>query len=907
MKSCHYLAVIILSFLLPTVSFGNSQNSMAGTLTITAEAMDGGLIDLNGQWLFAWEQWLEPGVNVEAQNLAPIQVPGTWPKAYRGDAPISKIGYGTYVLTVKLPASEKELALRVPELPSNYRLYIDGQLQLEKGRLGKNMQESRVGRGTELIRFSPNGGQFTLMIHTSSFHHREGGIWNPIQLARPALMQENVNRKFVLDAFLLGILAIMGSYHIGLFLLRSKDRSSLFFAIMCATVFLRISAISDYGFMARAFPDLDSEWHKRAEFLIIILGGPIFFSFLRNNYREQFSAGIERLFWSIGGLGVLFLVLTQQRLYGYLLVPFEIFIVIGFCLGIFNLWKAIRKQRIGSLLALSGIVLFFASAINDVLYTNHVIATGLTLHLGFCTYILIQALVIAKRFSAAFLRVELDEKVISELNKKLEMQVVELDALVEQKTAHMKSMFQTINQAIFTVDKDGFISEERSNHSDKILQGAVSIQDFLARTGATLEERSYLDSVLISTVGLESFAFDANEHLLLKTVQRGTETFEIDWSPIVSRDDAISGLLVCVRDITEVARLRAESQQKDHRIIILSELLGMPAAQQKKNLRSLGIIIEKLLLIQNDVSKVREVLIELHTFKGNSRFFGFKTLSNLTHELESRVIQDMKSQAEAIPTLKALYDDYNQIFESNIGVHLQDGQVHVDRAILENLYSYFRSRRDLSATEMMFLDRLERELHLRLDTLLEGQSEKLQEIARKLGKETPEIRVTGNSMILPDQYGDVMSKILNHLIRNSLDHGLETAEERQKTGKAPRGTISIHLKSTSQHMELDFSDDGRGYNLKAIVKKANEQGLQTDGLSPEELVALTTRPQFSTKSEVSEISGRGIGMDAVQEFVNSLAGELKFKVSSVQDGFAKVSLVIRLPLGFLQSELRRSA
>ncbi|MDF1562896.1 MAG: chemotaxis protein CheA [Deltaproteobacteria bacterium] len=137
---------------------------------------------------------------------------------------------------------------------------------------------------------------------------------------------------------------------------------------------------------------------------------------------------------------------------------------------------------------------------------------------------------------------------------------------------------------------------------------------------------------------------------------------------------------------------------------------------------------------------------------------------------------------------------------------------------------------------------------------------------------------------------------LTHLIRNAVDHGLERAEERSAAGKDPVGTVTLRAFHQSGHILVEVTDDGAGLDAEAIVARARELGLLDEGApAPADLSSLIFAPQLSTASEISEVSGRGVGMDVVRRNVEALRGTLS--VSSHPG--AGTTVRIRLPLTLL--------
>ncbi len=137
--------------------------------------------------------------------------------------------------------------------------------------------------------------------------------------------------------------------------------------------------------------------------------------------------------------------------------------------------------------------------------------------------------------------------------------------------------------------------------------------------------------------------------------------------------------------------------------------------------------------------------------------------------------------------------------------------------------------------------------------------------------------VLGESTTLDADVLTRLTEPLLHLLRNAVDHGLESTEQRTLLGKPEVGTVTLSFRRSGQEVEVICADDGRGLDLPTVYDKAVEYGLIKPGteLSEDELRRLILRPGFSTKGEVTEVSGRGVGMDVVNDRVSALKGRLE--------------------------------
>ncbi len=170
----------------------------------------------------------------------------------------------------------------------------------------------------------------------------------------------------------------------------------------------------------------------------------------------------------------------------------------------------------------------------------------------------------------------------------------------------------------------------------------------------------------------------------------------------------------------------------------------------------------------------------------------------------------------------------------------------------------------------------------------------VRDVARKMGKQV-ELVISGEDTELDKSMVDKLNDPLVHMIRNSVDHGIEdSAEDRKKKGKNPLGRVDLKAYHKGGNICIEIADDGKGVNREAILKKAIEKGLAKpeDNLTENEIFNFMFAPGFSTAKVVTEVSGRGVGMDVVKRNIESLRG--KIDISSAPD--KGTTFIVRLPL-----------
>lgn len=171
----------------------------------------------------------------------------------------------------------------------------------------------------------------------------------------------------------------------------------------------------------------------------------------------------------------------------------------------------------------------------------------------------------------------------------------------------------------------------------------------------------------------------------------------------------------------------------------------------------------------------------------------------------------------------------------------------------------------------------------------------IRDVSRKLNKDI-ELVMSGEDTELDRTVIDEIGDPLIHLLRNAADHGLETTKERIDAGKDPKGTIKLQAYQDGNSVVIEVADDGKGINVEKIKNKALERGTITKEyaatMSDQEIIELLFKPSFSTSEEITDLSGRGVGLDVVKSKITALGGHVE-----VETELGKGSkFIVRLPL-----------
>jgi PAS domain S-box-containing protein len=399
-----------------------------GVLDLRAWDFDkNGPVELSGKWEFYWNAHLTPGDFTDENSSAMrgvIEVPGTWNGYEVNGEKIGAQGYATYRLRILLGDARPRLAFKFLDMAVAYSVYVNGEKLMSVGRPGKTFDSTTPQFYPQVVSFQPASERLELIIRVSNYHHRKGGAWEPILLGRAQDMRLVRQNALNVNFFLFGGILIMGIYHIGLFIFRRAEKSTLFFGIFCFLIAAR-SLVTGERYLIYIFPDFNWEVHTKIAYLTFFAGVPVFAVYVKNIFPKEIS-GYAIYAVSIAGTIFSAIVLfTPARIYTYTAPLFQLFTIAAVGYGLFALIMAIRHKRQGVLIYLAGFMILFLTIVNDILYSNLLVTTGYLLPFGLFGFILCQACLLSLRFSKAFTTIDLQRQSLQKINKDYKKEIQE--------------------------------------------------------------------------------------------------------------------------------------------------------------------------------------------------------------------------------------------------------------------------------------------------------------------------------------------------------------------------------------------------------------------------------------------------------------------------------------------------
>jgi len=275
---------------------------------------------------------------------------------------------------------------------------------------------------------------------------------------------------------------------------------------------------------------------------------------------------------------------------------------------------------------------------------------------------------------------------------------------------------------------------------------------------------------------------------------------------------------------------------------------------------------------------------------------GHKKIPNKTNERATEAIRNIKKK-----TSQTVRVDVNRLDKLlNLVGELVIGRSRIERLAKESNLKEFEE-------PILQLGRISKEIQelvtklrmLPISFIFDRFPRLVRDLSKELGKKV-HLQVEGRETELDRSVIDEIGDPLVHLIRNSLDHGLEPPGERVAKGKPEEGLLRIRAYQDGSSVVVSVEDDGRGINKEKILKKAVEKDLisqeQIDSISERDAIQFLFMPGFSTSDKVTDISGRGVGLDAVKNKVESIGGRLSIESEENKGTTIKVKLPITLAI-----------
>jgi HPt (histidine-containing phosphotransfer) domain-containing protein len=907
-----------------------------GVLDLRGASLDEPIL-ARGQWEFHWNQLLTPEtVGDAAASKTYIKVPGLWNQS---PANFPTLGYATYRMTVRLDQPRPLAFYFPPGFWSSSRIFVAGQEIASFGEVGTDASSSRGGVDRKIYEFTPDRAEFDVIVQIANFEIFLCGMVTPPHVGTLESISTMRAEVIAVDLFVMGALFIMGLYHIVLYVLRTEDPSTVWFGILCLSVAVYMAMAMD-GALTIFYPEMTFPTRLRIFNVAWIGAVPAFVWFTSFVFRDTFS---RRVCWTASVIALGYFVLiatTSHRIFVDIVNYFHAVTLIMVVYCFYAIGRACRRGTEGAWVFLAGVLIMAFTTVHDVLAIRQIVSSPPLTGLGLLGFTFFQSTMIAMRFSKAFARVKISEQEIRGLSEDLKQEHAKvkalnnnLERLVDEKTRDIRSMMEHIPLGVFMIQTDHKIHKDHSRYLEELFpqidydtQEATDI--IFARSNLSADERHQATTSIQGILGEDSVNFEANAHLLpleLRENIGSTERiFDLTWNAIETSSGEVDRILVTMRDVTDLKRLQERSQEQQDELELIGEILRIPTPRFLRFMRSCREFIEEnsKLIHSHGIEKrnpeiLKVLFMNMHTIKGSARSFYLKRMSQVFHSIEQyyahlqnhgSAVWDIARMEADLDEAKKIVDLYETIARDKLGRSFQQNRlIEFPADAVRFLYKRLQvvtAQKNLPKDLSDVITQIRMQLHVRLfkDAQLVFQEifGSLPVLAKDLHKDVPEVQLDTQGFLLSDQADELFRSIFVHLLRNAMDHGIETPAERRATGRSPQGLITLTMQRQENRMILTYADDGRGLHLSRIRDIGLKRGLLTveQAQDLQNVAELIFDSGLSTANHVTDISGRGVGMDAVKRFIIRAGGNIRINLLQAMNSageYYAFQFVIDLP------------
>ena len=474
---------------------------------------------------------------------------------------------------------------------------------------------------------------------------------------------------------------------------------------------------------------------------------------------------------------------------------------------------------------------------------------------------------------------------LEEYNRNLEALVAERTEELSNANKTINAMLDSLGQGFLVFDGTGEVSPICSKAASRLLEGSPAtrkIWDVLKHDEQTLSDWC-------------QFLFD--EPLPFESVKSAGPTqfehseglkIDIDYHPVRNDDGKVSNVVVVTTDRTQEYLAHQEAEKNR----LYSEMITKIVKSKNQFLsftndaHSMIAEMQRIMTLSDYTSELKAILRYAHTIKGGAAAFSIQEVRDEAHHFEDKLnelsqegdttLLDSKDLvSQELGKLANAFDGFIDEARLIIGKAIDDGQMR--EIPLTQLVEFSKEIHQHHGAEALLPEFNRRFIAVPIQTCFEHFDNIIEEVAGRQGKQVSSLQYTGGDLrVLSDPYSDLFASMV-HAFRNAIDHGIETPDIRQMFGKPESGTIEITFDVSSDKngdwLNITVSDDGGGIDADKLRKRLLDKGVASAAdESDEEIIQHVFDSGVSTKDQVSDISGRGVGMDAIRFAAESLGG-----------------------------------
>ncbi|OZM56983.1 hypothetical protein CIB95_09440 [Lottiidibacillus patelloidae] len=416
-----------------------------------------GPINLYGEWSFYWKQHVNPNtINSHIDSANYIEVPSQWSAQEMHESK----GYATYQLIVESIPQSTRYGLKIYNIPSSFEVYINGNKVGGNGEVGRNKYDEKPAYGPKYFFFQLDSyDSAEIVIHTSNFHYRSGGIRGVVQFGTTDQLLALKEDRLSFQLIMIGGLFLLGLYHLSIFIYRRKEITSLFFGFFCLCMALRALLVGE-AYFVKVFPNVPYVLHIKIIYLSLYAAVPLLIWFFYYLIKGYVSLLYTHILSTISLFFCLIVVFMPIEIFTRSIKFFYFFILLIIVYYLYQIIKAVAKGKPGFVfLSLSAVFLSYAT-VRDIIYYRKEIQDVELTSLGIFIFVIGLAFVTSGRLAQTFTTIE-------QAQIQLQQGKEQLEKKVEERTKELRIANQQLEKLSFV---DGLTNIPNRRFFDNTLE-----------------------------------------------------------------------------------------------------------------------------------------------------------------------------------------------------------------------------------------------------------------------------------------------------------------------------------------------------------------------------------------------------------------------------------------------------
>jgi len=379
---------------------------------------------ITGQAEFYWDQLIYPEEFNCAEPIMPdtlLDICGVWNNHVVKGKTLTGSGFATYHFKVLFP-EDGQYGIKIKEFDCAYRVFVNGNLYVECGKVGKSPETAVASWRRHEIYFSSVNKQADVVIQVANFWHRKGGPEDVMVIGSERSIYKYKKELLGLSFFLFGIFLIGFFYHLALYIFRPVDKTILYFAIFIFLVTIRLLTVGE-KLIYELLPGINWMFATRLEYLSFILSVPFFVWFIYAFYPNLVSKIVSWIISAVSGCIALVVVIFPAKIFTYTPIIYQLVVVLSSVYLLYILLRAVYLKYEYGIFLLGGYLFYCFVAINDILYYNKIYGDSYLMPLGLFVFTFSHSFVLARKSSKSFADVEQLSLQLDTYNRELEAKV----------------------------------------------------------------------------------------------------------------------------------------------------------------------------------------------------------------------------------------------------------------------------------------------------------------------------------------------------------------------------------------------------------------------------------------------------------------------------------------------------